>query len=149
MKKINSKTIIAIVCMAISMVWIYKGITQYGLWDTHNGPKSGFFPVIIAIVLLISSFIYFISSFKMEKTKYDKEAIYIISAMVFIVLATYVIGFLPAILVFYVFWLKVIEKLPAKTIIISTVVMSVIIYGTFSAWLSVPFPKGWIFELFV
>ena len=74
-KKFNSKSVIALACIAIAVVWMYLGITKYGLWDPKEGPLSGFFPTINGGVLLISSALYFIRSFSMEGAKYEKGAI--------------------------------------------------------------------------
>lgn len=146
MKKFNSKSLIALACIIISVVWIYLGVTKYGLWDPKTGPMSGFFPTIVGGVLLLASVIYFIKSFSLGSTTYDKPALYLMIALVVIYVASMIFGFLPTLLVFYIFWLKVMEKLPLKTIVISTVVVSAIVYGVFSVWLGVPFPEGLLLE---
>ena len=146
-KKFNSKSVIALACIVISIVWMYLGITKYGLWDRKEGPLSGFFPTMIGGVLLVSSAVYFIRSFSMEGAKYEKSAFQLILAMLVIFGATYLIGFLPTLLIFYIFWLRVMEKMPVRTIVISTLVVFAIVYGTFSMWLRVPFPKGLLFEM--
>lgn len=146
-KKFNSKSVVALACIAIAVVWMYLGITKYGLWDPKEGPLSGFFPTIIGGVLLISSALYFIRSFSMEGAKYEKGAIQLAIGMLVIFGVSYLIGFLPTLLLFYIFWLRVMEKMSVRTIIIATVVMTAIVYGTFSMWLKVPFPKGLLFEM--
>ena len=60
---------------------------------------------------------------------------------------SYLIGFLPTLLLFYIFWLRMMEKMSVRTIIIATVVMTAIVYGTFSMWLKVPFPEGLLLEM--
>ncbi len=146
-KKFNSKSVFALVCIAISVVWMYLGITKYGLWDAKEGPMSGFFPIIIGGVLLLSSIIFFFKSFSMEGAKYDKGAFQLMAAMAAVFGASYLIGLLPALLVFYIFWLRVMEKMPVRTIIISTAVVGAIVYGTFAMWLKVPFPEGLLLEM--
>ena len=146
-KKFNSKSVVALACIAIAVVLMYLGITKYGLWDPKEGPLSGFFPTIIGGVLLISSALYFIRSFSMEGAKYEKGAIQLAIGMLVIFGASYLIGFLPTLLLFYIFWLRVMEKMPVRTIIIATVVMTAIVYGTFSMWLRVPFPEGLLLEM--
>ena len=141
-KKFNSKSVVALACIAIAVVWMYLGITKYGLWDPKEGPLSGFFPTIIGGVLLISSVLYFIRSFSMEGAKYEKGAIQLAIGMLVIFGVSYLIGFLPTLLLFYIFWLRMMEKMSVRTIIIATVVMTAIVYGTFSMWLKVPFPEG-------
>lgn len=146
-KKFNSKSVFALACIAVSLVWMYLGITKYGLWDAKEGPMSGFFPTIIGGVLLAASVLYLARSFSMEGAKYEKSAFQLMLAMLVIFAASYLIGFLPTLLLFYVFWLRVMEKMPVRTIVIATVVMTVIVYGTFSLWLKVPFPEGLLFEM--
>lgn len=146
-KKFNSKSVVALACIAIAVVWMYLGITKYGLWDSKEGPLSGFFPTIIGGVLLISSVLYFIRSFSMEGAKYEKGAIQLAIGMLVIFGVSYLIGFLPTLLLFYIFWLRMMEKMSVRTIIIATVVMTAIVYGTFSMWLKVPFPEGLLLEM--
>ena len=146
-KKFNSKSVVALACIAIAVVWMYLGITKYGLWDPKEGPLSGFFPTIIGGVLLISSALYFIRSFSMEGAKYEKGAIQLAIGMLIIFGVSYLIGFLPTLLLFYIFWLRMMEKMSVRTIIIATVVMTAIVYGTFSMWLKVPFPEGLLLEM--
>ena len=146
-KKFNSKSVVALACIAIAVVWMYLGITKYGLWDPKEGPLSGFFPTIIGGVLLITSVLYFIRSFSMEGAKYEKGAIQLAIGMLVIFGVSYLIGFLPTLLLFYIFWLRMMEKMSVRTIIIATVVMTAIVYGTFSMWLKVPFPEGLLLEM--
>ena len=146
-KKFNSKSVVALACIAIAVVWMYLGITKYGLWDPKEGPLSGFFPTIIGGVLLISSVLYFIRSFSMEGAKYEKGAIQLAIGMLVIFGVSYLIGFLPTLLLFYIFWLRMMEKMSVRTSIIATVVMTAIVYGTFSMWLKVPFPEGLLLEM--
>lgn len=114
MKKFNSKSLIALIFIIISVVWMYLGITEYGLWDPKNGPMSGFFPTIVGGVLLLSSIVYFIKSFSMAPAKYDRPAIYLMIALVAIFFVSMLIGFLPTLLIFYIFWLRVMEKMPGQ-----------------------------------
>ena len=146
-KKFNSKSVVALACIAIAVVWMYLGITKYGLWDPKEGPLSGFFPTIIGGVLLISSALYFIRSFSMEGAKYEKGAIQLAIGMLVIFGVSYLIGFMPTLLLFYIFLLRMMEKMSVRTIIIATVVMTAIVYGTFSMWLNVPFPEGLLLEM--
>lgn len=147
MKKINSKFLISLSTIIIAVVWIYLGVTKYGLWDAKDGPKSGLFPVMVACILLISGLVSMWQNRKAAPTEYGKPALYVIGGMLAVLIGGYIIGFLPMLLVFYVAWLRFIEKFPWKTIAIATVFMTVLVYGTFVLWLGVPFPKGLIYDL--
>lgn len=146
-KKLNSKSVIALAFIVIAVVWVYLGVTRYGLWDPKEGPMSGFFPTIVGGILLAASLVYFFRSFSMEGAKIEKGAVQLIVGMLAILGASYVVGFLPALLIFYIFWLRAMEKMSWRSIAVATVMMTVIVYGTFSLWLRVPFPKGLLFEL--
>lgn len=145
-KRFNSKSVIALAFILIAVVWVYLGVTKYGLWAQKEGPMSGFFPAIVGGVLLVASLIYFFRSFSLESAKIEKSAIQLIIGMLAILGVSYIIGFLPALLAFYIFWLRVMEKMPWRSIAVAAAVMIVIVYGTFSLWLRVPFPKGLLFE---
>lgn len=131
-----------------SVVWIYKGVLEYGLWDSAAGaPKDGLFPAVIAAVLLISSIFNIISSFKEEAVTFDKKAFILIAALVLVYFFTEYIGFLPALFIFYVLWLKLYAKVDWKTTIIATIAMFIIIYFGFVVGLQIRFPKGLLFKM--
>ena len=145
-RRFNSKSVIALAFILIAVVWVSLGVTKSGFGAQKEGPMSGFFPAIVGGVLLVASLIYFFRSFSLESAKIEKSAIQLIIGMLAILGVSYIIGFLPALLVFYIFWLRVMEKMPWRSIAVAAAVMIVIVYGTFSLWLRVPFPKGLLFE---
>lgn len=144
--KINFLFPMATTVMAI--VWVYKGLFEYGLWDeAARCPADGLFPVLIGSTLLVSSVINLVSSFKEDAIIFEKKALILLAALALIYILTPYLGFLPTIFVYYVLWLRLFAKVTWKNTIIATVVMFVIVYGTFSLWLKVPFPVGMIFEM--
>ena len=52
-KRIGSKQLIPIAMALMGVVFAVVGFTQLGFWDKE--PKAGFFPSIIAVVMVISS----------------------------------------------------------------------------------------------
>ncbi|RGZ00945.1 tripartite tricarboxylate transporter TctB family protein [Clostridium sp. AM58-1XD] len=147
MKKISCRFWMGIATLAMAIVWIYLGISKYGLWKEGDGPLSGFFPVVVAVVLACASIFTIRQSFKEEAPVFEKQAIYVIAGICFVLAGTWLVGLLPVLLIFYIGWLALIERMPVKTIIIATVVMTAIVYGTFAVWLKVPFPEGLLFEM--
>jgi len=145
-KKINSRTVIALCAVVLSIIWIYLGITKYGLWDSRKGPLPGLFPTGIASVLLVTGTIGAIQSLKEKRAAYKREAFEVIAGLLLLLAGSYTIGILPSLLIFFVLWQIFIEKMPVRTVIISTLVMSAIVLGVFVFWLKVPFEKGILFE---
>lgn len=143
--KVNVLFPIATAVMAI--VWMYKGLFEYGLWDkAAKCPADGLFPVIIGGMLLIASIINFVNSFKEEGIAFDKKVAVLMAALVAIYVATPYIGFLPTVFIYYILWLLFFGKVGLKNTVIASVVMFAIVYGAFSFWLKIPFPAGMIFE---
>lgn len=132
----------------ISIVWIYKGITEYGLWDrTAGAPKDGLYPMVVACVLLAVSILNIISSFKEEAVTFNKKAFILFVALISVYFFTEYIGFLPALFIFYVLWLRLYAKVDWRTTIIATVAMFVLVYFGFGKGLKIRFPKGMLLKM--
>lgn len=141
--KLKLNFLFPLIMIVASAVWIYKGITEYGLWDSAAGaPKTVFSQLSLQLFLLIASIFNFISSFKEEAVTVDWKACILLGAIVLVYFFTKYIGFLPALFVFYVLWLKLYAKVNWKTTIIATAAMFVIIYFGFGLGLKIRFPKG-------
>ena len=147
MKKINCRLWMGAATFLIAIIWIYLGVSKYGLWKAGEGPLSGFFPVVVASVLACASIFTMKQSLREEVPVFEKQAFFVIAGICFILAGTWLIGLLPVLLIFYLGWLVLVEHLPVKTIVIATIIMTAIIYGTFAVWLKVPFPEGLLFEL--
>ena len=134
--------IIPICTSAIAIIWIVLGLKQYGFWDEYKGPKTGFFPTIIAIVMLAISLFALITSGKAKKPEFEMENWMAALGMLAMVLMSYIIGMELSILAFMLLWLKVYEKCTWKTTIITTVIVMAIVVGAFRIWLQINFPLG-------
>lgn len=146
MKKFGSKQIIPIVLIIISLVFGFVGLSQLGFWDPMDGPKPGFFPTIMAVLLFLTSILAFFQSFKEENTtKYKTEELLVIAAGAAILLATQIIGLLPSCFLFVILWLKLFEKASWKATIMVLAVVAFISIGVFGIWLGIQFPMG-VFE---
>lgn len=149
MKRIHSKQIIPIITAIIAIVFLTVGITQLGFWDAHEGPKPGFFPSIIATVMLLTSILAFFQSLKdTVKADYNKHEFLVIAAGAGVIAASFLIGLVPSCLLFVVLWLKIFEKESWKITLIVLAVISAIVIGVFVLWLGIQFPMG-VFENFM
>ncbi|MBS6398312.1 MAG: tripartite tricarboxylate transporter TctB family protein [Clostridiales bacterium] len=148
MKKFGSKQLIPIITALIGVVFAYIGFTQLGFWDKE--PQPGFFPSIIAIVMVISSIAAFFQTLKEEgQPEYNKHEITVILGGLSIILGSFLVGMIPMLFLYVLFWLKVVEKgTPWKHVIIIEAIIAVIVLGVFAGWLQVQFPWG-LFEMFM
>jgi hypothetical protein len=64
-----------------------------------------------------------------------------------LIAAIHFIGMLPALAIFVVVWLKLMEKAPWKHIILILAIVMAIVVGVFVLWLKVRFPEGILFEM--
>ncbi len=142
MKKIGSKQLIPLATALIGVVFAVIGFTQLGFWDKE--PKPGFFPSIIAIVLVIASIAAFFQTLKEEEQpNYNKNELMVIWGGLSLIAGTFLVGLIPMVFLYVLFWLKVIEKgTPWKDIIIIELIVAVIVLGVFAGWLQVQFPWG-------
>lgn len=147
MSKLNTKFIIPLVTAAIGIVFAYLGFIQFGFWVDKKGPQGGFFPAIVAIVLIAISILAFIQAFKEEKAVYPLANWRVVVGALCTIAASMLIGMIPSVVLYVVLWLRLVEKYTWKKAIIPAIFISVVIIGTFVLWLKVPFPQGIIFEM--
>ncbi|WP_058485108.1 tripartite tricarboxylate transporter TctB family protein [Defluviitalea phaphyphila] len=143
MSKITTKKIIPLLFIAVGLVFAIVGFTHLGFWDTVEGPMPGFFPSIMAIVMIFSGIIAFIQSFKEDgNVEYKAPEFLVISAGIGIFVATFIIGLIPTIIVYIILWLKLFEKSSWKNTLIILAITLFITIGVFGTWLGIQFPKG-------
>lgn len=143
MKSIGTKQLVPIITALIGVIFLAVGITQLGFWDGVNGPRPGFFPSIMAVVIVLSSLLALKQSFaEGERAEYKRDEGMFILAAIGIFAAVFVIGLIPACLVFVILWLKIFEKADWKDTIIVTLVVAAIAVGVFGIWLGIQFPIG-------
>lgn len=148
MKKFGSKQLIPIATAIIGIVFAYIGFTQLGFWDKE--PKPGFFPSIIAIVMVVASIAAFFQTLKEEdQPQYNKAELLVIAGGLALIVGTFLVGLIPMVFLYVLFWLKVVEKdVPWKHILIIEAIIAVIVLGVFAGWLQVQFPWG-LFDMFM
>ncbi len=146
-RTITVMQVIPIVGIIISLVFMYLGLTKYGFWDEFKGPKPGFFPTIISVLMLLASSLSLVFSFKEKTVDWPLENWILPLSVLGVLLATFVIGLLPSLAIFVILWLKKFEKCTWKTTLTVFAIIAAIVVGAFVLWLGVPFPKGIILTL--
>jgi hypothetical protein len=144
--RLPANRIIPIVTAIVAIVFIYYGLTKYGFWDDLKGPRPGFVPTLISVLLLALSLLSFFSSFKEEAPVFPREGWYCALGMVGIVISTFIIGLVPSVALYMVLWLRFFEKSSWKTTLIALFVILAIVIGVFSMWLGIDFPQGIILD---
>ncbi|MEG1657586.1 MAG: tripartite tricarboxylate transporter TctB family protein [Oscillibacter sp.] len=142
-KKFNTKAIIPLLTAAFALVFIVLGVTKYGFWS--NQPMPGFFPTIIAVILLLASTVCFIQLVRSKDNASpvcNKNELMVILGAAGIILGTYVIGLVASCLVYLFIWLKFVEHASWKTIVVVEIILAAIVVGVFVTWLQVRFPMG-------
>ena len=147
MSKFGSKQLIPLGTSALAIVWIVVGLKNYGFWEPVKGPTPGFVPAIVAWGMLAVSILAFLQSFKEGKPDYPAANWMAVLAGFSIFAGSFLIGMLPALAVYVLVWLRVIEKTPWKTTLITFAVIMAIVYSVFVLWLGVLFPQGLLFDL--
>lgn len=140
--KFNSRALIPIATAIIAAVFIGVGLTDFGFWDDQ--PTAAFFPIIIAVVLLLTSILCLVQELRGKEAapKYTKNELMVILGGGGIIIGCYVIGLILSCLLYLLLWLKVIEKASWKVVIIIEAFMAALILGVFVFWMQVQFPMG-------
>lgn len=147
-KKLNLRTVIPLATIVISLVFILVGLKDYGFWKGQ--PTPGFFPIIIAVVLLISSIACFIQIARdkdSDAVRYNRNELMVMLGAAGIILCTFVIGLVPSCLIYIFLWLRFVEHASWKVILIIECIMAAIILGVFTFWLQIRFPMGLLLDM--
>ena len=149
MKKPSRTQLLIPLCTGLlALVFIVVGIGSYGFWE--DTPTPGFFPIIIAVVLLASSAACFWQVLKAKdgkEVRYNLQELMVILGAGAVIVGTFLIGLVPSVLLYILVWLKLVEKAPWKTVIIIELIVAAIVLGVFTAWLQVRFPVGLLGEM--
>ena len=147
-KKINLRTVIPLATIVFSLVFIIVGLKDYGFWKGQ--PTPGFFPIIIAVVLLVSSIACFLQIARdrdSETVRYNRNELMVMLGAAAIILCTFLIGLVPSCLIYIFLWLKFVEHASWKVIVIIELIMAAILLGVFTFWLQIRFPMGLLLDM--
>ena len=141
----NTKILIPFTTLILGATWVYFGINQFGFWE-GSSPGSGFFPSIVGMFIFVLSIFALYSGFGEKLPVYNKASFYPVAGVMIAIITAFLFGFFPALFLFVLLWLKVIEKKKLSFCMTISVTNTAALYCIFSLWLSVPFPLGWVVE---
>ena len=147
-KALNPQAAIPLTTAALALVFLVAGVVDYGFWS--NQPTPGFFPIIIAVVLLITSLVCLFQALAVKDAKSarcNRSEMLVVLGGAGIILGTYLIGLVASCLVYIWVWLKFVEHASWKVIITVEVIIAAIALGVFTGWLQVRFPVGLLGDL--
>ena len=146
--RFNLRTVIPLATIVVSLVFIIVGLKDYGFWKGQ--PTPGFFPIIIAVVLLAASIACFLQIARdkdSETVQYNRNELMVMLGAAGIILCTFIIGLVPSCLIYIFLWLKFVEHASWKVIVIIELIMAAIILGVFTFWLQIRFPMGLLLDM--
>ena len=146
MKYFGSRQIAALGLAVFAALFAIIGFCDLGFWDAVNGPGPGFFPGIMAILMLVMCLWYLFQSFR-ETTAvvYTRDELLIVGCGIGVAVLAFVIGLIPACALFVLWWMKILEKASWKNTLIVLAICMRSRSGYFRSGLGVDFPLG-IFE---
>lgn len=147
MNKLGTKQVIPMGLALLSALFLFTGLKKFGFWNSTSGPTPAFVPSIICTLMLILSLAALARSFKEAPAKYHRDELLFIFVTAMILVGVYLIGMLPALSLFVILWLRIVEKAPWKTTLLILLITMGIMVGVFVVWLHVRFPVGIIFEM--
>jgi len=151
--------VIEIILMIVSLYWAIAGSLEYGIW-AGQAPGGGLFPLIGGIMVFVcctADIAYrVVKKQPLNGVKDDSEDQYImlgwvprklrplaVTAYGFCSLFVLkYLGFIPCAFLTSGIWLIFISKRKILQSIITSVVVTAVLYGIFVLWLNIPFPKG-------
>lgn len=149
------RIVISVILMLISLLWMYMGIFDYGLWVPGVSAHTGFIPTVFGGIILLFSVIKLvkdIKAYKAQEQAGEKKTFQDILvklkpllpactaalAIILIKILGMVIGTFLSLFIYMKFvngdkWVKSLWV---------TAVITLFFYAVFVFWLKVPFPRG-------
>ena len=130
----------------VGLYWAVKAF-GYKLW-VLNGPGGGLFPLIAGILAIVFGIVLIVRRYRMkEKSDFSIKSVFPVLGVVGIIIASYIIGLIPALGAFIISWMVFYEKERWGKSLMVGIGTAVVLWLIFDLWLAVPLPMG-VFGLF-
>ena len=154
------RIVISVILIIISCVWMFMGISEYGMWIPGVSADTGFIPTVFGAIVLLFSVVKLVKDIKAYVASRQGEAAVEKSAVSFkdvlvklkpllpavtAILAILLIKFLGMVIGTYLalfFYMKVVNNDKWIKSLWVTAVITLFFYAVFVLWLKVPFPRG-------
>ena len=138
------KLAIPLIAVILGIAFVYMGYENYGFWNPRRGPLTGFYPALMGLCLVVAGIIGAVKCLKEECPVFETRNWLVPLSVGLLIAGSLVIGLLPALAVYLLVWMRLIQKSPWKTICLVMGTVAVMVYGVFILWLQVPFERGYI-----
>ncbi|MGE4585143.1 MAG: tripartite tricarboxylate transporter TctB family protein [Sphaerochaeta sp.] len=143
--------VLVVIEIIVAIVWIQQGIVRYDFWEKGR-PGGGFVPVVFAIIVLVAALAILIKTVfgkKKEKTAAFQSSAFIpVAAAVLGGFMLQVVGIALSVFLFTTIWMRFLSKYSWVKTLLTSAIFTAFIYGIFGMWLRVPFPRGFLFQMF-
>ena len=154
------RIVISVILIIISCVWMFMGISEYGMWIPGVSADTGFIPTVFGAIVLLFSVVKLVKDIKAYVASRQGEAAVEKSTVSFkdvlvklkpllpavtAILAILLIKFLGMVIGTYLslfFYMKVVNNDKWVKSLWVTAVITLFFYAVFVLWLKVPFPRG-------
>ncbi len=140
--KLGTVSLIPLAAIAVGVVFAYMGLKYYGFWHPKRGPMPGLYPTIVGIGLAAIGVAGVAKSLWEKAPDFNLRDWYVALSVALIIASSYLVGMLPALGVYVLVWLRLVQKAPWKTVAVVLAAVFAIVYGVFILWLQVPFETG-------
>lgn len=138
-------TVVALACLFFGAFFLGFGVFRYGFW-MDRGPGAGFFPAVFGAGIALLAGVELIYPGKIKgRVQFRNHAP--IFAMLVAILCIPLVGMIPAMALFVLGWLKLVEGEPwlrSALVAATTALLTTLI---FDVWLRVQFPPSLLDKL--
>ena len=150
--------ILGAIFIVLSLVWMYVGIFQLGIWVPGVKASAGLVPTVFAALVLVFSVFMVLSAVKKlisGEKKEEKKAISLpkvlesILPVVFGIVGIFVFEYFGVVVFTFTLsflWLLLLSRKKWTFALLVAVILTLFMYLVFELWLKIPFP-GRIFKL--
>lgn len=145
-----SHIVVGLFCLLMGALGVFGARSLPYIADGQ--PGSGFFPTVLAFTLLVCAAgicwlsIRSTSTSMVNMAAVKKSGFFIAGLMLFSLAFPDILGFFPALIIFYILALRFSNGLPWRYAIINGCACFAILYFLFVFWLNVAMPWGYIFD---
>lgn len=146
--------ILGAIFIILSLVWMYVGIFQLGIWVPGVKASAGLVPTVFAALILVFSVFMIVHAVKKLRTeeKSDEKkdlktqlTVFVNSSLpvIFGIVGIFVFEYFGVVIFTFVLsflWLLLLSKKKWTFALLVSVILTLFIYLVFELWLKIPFP---------
>jgi putative tricarboxylic transport membrane protein len=146
----SAELAVAALFFAFGAVVVYDSVRLGFGWQEVHGPRPGYFPFYIGLLICIAALVNVVSALRMKPEK-NKAFVQVgqlklvlsvlIPTAIFAAAVTW-IGIYTAAALFIAFFMRWLGKYPWWKVAVVSVLTVVVFYVVFEIWFKVPLPKG-------